>query len=125
MAGMARRWKRFLGVLAMAGVFTSGLAACVDAADGAMQMACCKAGHDHCPMKDRASDCCKVSGHPESQATLVKATSISAPASVVLTPAILPVAAVADVHQSRSYDASPPGVLYGPPPYIAFSALLI
>src|SRR5438046_4364405 len=122
-AGVVRRRTRILTVLAMVGVFTSGLAACVNAADAAMQMACCKAGHDHCPMKDSASNCCKLSGQTESQATIVKATPISAPASFVLTPAILPVVAAADGHHRRPNDSSPPGLFDGPPPYIAFSAL--
>jgi hypothetical protein len=77
-------------------------------------------------MKDSASDCCRLSGQPESQATIVKAGSISAPVSVLLTSAILPAAVVADVqHGRRSYESSPPDLFNGPPPYIAFSALLI
>ena len=126
MTAMVRRWRMFLGVLAMVGVFTSGFAACVNAADDAMQMACCKAGHDHCPMKDSASDCCKLSGQPESQATIVKAKSIRAPVSVLLTSALLPAAAIADVQHGRgSYESSPPRVSNGPPSSIAFSVLLI
>src|SRR5205823_330717 len=111
------------------GVLTSMWATCVEGATSApvQQMACCKAGHHHCPMKDSASDCCKQSGtQAESQGTIVKAASVSAPMSVPVVWATLPAAPPpACIQHHVSHDSSPPGLLYAPPPYIAFSGLLI
>jgi hypothetical protein len=124
------RWSRALASLLVLVAFgASTWATCVEGATATAtrQMACCKAGHDHCPMHDSASDCCKKSGPPvESQGTIVKAASLSAPVPVVLAWVILPTA-VSAVHVQRhiSYDSSPPDLLHAPPPYIAFSGLLI
>jgi hypothetical protein len=124
------RWSRALAsLLVVVAVMTSTLAACVEdaSASATEQMACCKAGHDHCPMKDSASDCCKQSGpQVESQGTIVKASSVSAPISVPvqwLTAQALSV--TAPTRPRVSYHASPPDLLDAPPPYIAFSGLLI
>jgi hypothetical protein len=80
-------------------------------------------------MKDSAADCCAQSGpQVESQGTIVKATSFSAPAPTPVTVAwvILPSSTSTAHFQRRvSDDSSPPGLLFAPPPYIAFSALLI
>jgi hypothetical protein len=90
-------------------------------------MACCKAGHDHCRMKDSAADCCKQSGpQVESQGTIVKAASLNAPMSVPVLWATVPALLLPAQSQSRvSYPASPPDLLDAPPAYIAFSVLLI
>ena len=79
-------------------------------------------------MHDSASDCCKKSGPQqiESQGTIVEVASLSAPVPTVLTWVILPTALSADhIQRHVSYDSSPPDLLYPPPPYIAFSGLLI
>jgi hypothetical protein len=124
------RWSRaFSSLLVVFGVLTSAWATCVEGATSAPteQMACCKAGHDHCPMKNSASDCCKKSGtQVESKGTIVAAVSVSAPTAVAVvwaTPPAAPSAAYTPTHVS--HDSSPPGLLYAPPPYIAFSGLLI
>jgi hypothetical protein len=124
------RWSRALAsLLVVVAVITSTLAACVEGAgaNATEQMACCKAGHDHCPMKDSAADCCRTSGPQNaSQATVVKAASLSAPMPVALaweTLSVVPSAVQTSRHVS--YDSSPPGLLLTPPPYIAFSGLLI
>jgi len=36
----------------------------------AMQMACCKAGHDKCPMHGSAKDCCRTKGPQSEQDSL-------------------------------------------------------
>ena len=124
------RWSRaFPSVLVVFGVLTSTWATCVEGATSAptQQMACCKAGHHHCPMKDSASDCCRQSGPQfESQGTIVTAVSVSAPMAVPVVWVTLPAAPSAVYSQRQvSLDSSPPGRLYAPPPYIAFSGLLI
>ena len=124
------RWSRaFSALLVVFGVVTSAWATCVEGATSAPteQMACCRAGHDHCPMKDSASDCCKQSGtQVESKGTIVSAVSVSAPVAVLVVWATSPAApAAAHVPSHISDDSSSPGLLYAPPPYIAFSGLLI
>jgi hypothetical protein len=125
------RWRRaFASLLVVFGVLTSMWATCVEGATApaAQQMACCKAGHHQCPMKDSASDCCKKSGPQiQSQATVVKAaSSFSAPVPGPLAWLILPALSSAGQTQRRArYNGSPPGLRCSPPAYIAFSALLI
>ena len=129
MQGMVRWGRAFASLLAVFGVLTSMGAACAEGATApaTQQMACCKAGHHQCPMKDSASNCCKKSGPQfESQGTVVKAASFSASVPVPLVWMTLPALAWADRTPRRvSYDSSPPGLLFALPPYIAFSALLI
>ena len=127
-----RSWQRgILAALMVVAFCGSAWAACAEGAiaSATEQMACCKAGHDHCPMKDSASasDCCKKSGTPvESQATIVTAVSVSAPMAVPVVWVTLPAApSTAYTPSYVSRDSSPPGLLYAPPPYIAFSGLLI
>src|SRR5258707_640922 len=128
MQGMVRRIRALASLLVVAGVLTSAGAACVEGPTATVtaQMACCKAGREHWPMKDTAADCCKKSGPQNGfQATIVKAASFSAsmPVAMWATPSL--VLAVAQTPRRVSYDASPPGLLLAPPAYIAFSALLI
>src|SRR5437870_1809894 len=113
MLGMVRWSRVFSSLLVVFGVLTSTWATCVEGATSTLtqQMACCKAGHHHCPMKDSASDCCKTSGaQVESQGTIVKATSFSAPAPVpVLVALVILPAGLSDARVQRrvSYDSSP------------------
>ena len=129
--GMVRWDRAVASLLVVAGVLTSAWTTCVEGATASpmQQMACCKAGHHQCPMKDSAADCCAQSGpQVESQGTIVKAASFSAPVLTPVTVAwvILPSNLSTPVFQRRvSYDSSPPGLLFAPPAYIAFSALLI
>lgn len=87
-------------------------------------MACCKAGHDHCPMKGSVSECCKISGPQlQSQATaVVKPYSATAPQLI----ASVSVSAFESVAFSRSrVFVGAPNAALSPPAYITFSALLI
>lgn len=128
MPGMVRWYRTFASALVVGGLLTSAWAACVEGATSTptQQMACCKAGHHHCPMKDSASDCCKTSAsHVESRATITKTSSVSTPVPVPIVWFTLAIASTAHGHNPVSYDASPHGLLVSSPPYIAFSALLI
>ena len=125
-----RRWGRALVSFAVLfAVLTSAWATCAEGATAAptKQMACCKAGHHQCPMKDSASDCCKQSGPQfDDRATLTKAASFVAPVPVpVAWVTVLTVPSIADAHRHVSVESSPPHRVFGPPPYIAFSSLLI
>jgi hypothetical protein len=124
------RWARpLVSLLVVVGILTSTWATCVEGATATVteQMACCKAGHDHCPMHDSASDCCKQSGpQVESQGTIVKAASLNTPLFVpVLWATVAALLSTAQSQSRVSYDASPPDLLDAPPAYIAFSAFLI
>ena len=123
-------WSRALAsLLVVVAVMTSTLAACVEgaSANATEQMACCKAGHDHCPMKDSAADCCTQSGtQSQSQATIVKAAALSPSMPVAIAWATLAVVlSAAQPCRHVSGDSSPPGLLLAPPAYFAFSGLLI
>jgi hypothetical protein len=129
MQGMVRRSRAFASLLAVFGVLTSMGATCAEGATApaTQQMACCKAGHHQCPMKDSASNCCKRSGPQiQSQGTVVKAATFGALVPVPLAWVTLAaVASDAQIPRRVSYDSSPPGLRFSPPAYIAFSALLI
>jgi hypothetical protein len=94
-------------------------------------MACCKAGHDHCPMHDSAADCCKEnSSSPQPQWSVVAKATNSLNASVRLVLALVtPATPLSDaallVQPVRAAAPSPPLRPTGPPVYIAFSTLLI
>lgn len=125
-----RSWQRgVLAALMVVAFCGSTWAACAEGAIASPteQMACCRAGHDHCPMKDSASDCCRKSGtQVEAKATIVAAVSVSAPLAVPVVWATPPAEpSTAPISSHGSHDSSPPARLYAPPPYIAFSGLLI
>lgn len=125
-----RSWHRgVFAALVLVAFCASTWATCAEGAmaSQAEQMACCKAGHDHCPMKDSASDCCKQSGPQlQAQATIVKAAPTQAPVRTVLAWATLPTLSVVAQTQPRvSFDSSPPDSRVRPPAYILFSVLLI
>ena len=127
------RWGRSLAsLLVVVALMTSTLAACAEGASASAteQMACCKAGHDQCPMHDSAADCCKEnSSSPQPQWSVVaKAESLKAPVRLFLA-LVTPVNPLCDaallVQSVRVADPSPPLRPVGPPVYIAFSTLLI
>lgn len=126
------RLRLIVSALVVAGIFSSALATCTAGAVApeTTQMACCKAGHDHCPMKDSAADCCKKnSSSPQLQWNVVaKADSLNAPGRVFLM-FVSPANPLSDaallVQSVRAAAPSPPLRPVGPPVYIAFSTLLI
>jgi len=118
-------------VVAIVAIALSGSlwATCLEGATSSemQQMACCKAGHDHCPMEGSASDCCQKSGpQVPSQATIVKAGTPDTPVLAIADWAARPALATVPQTQRRvSFDPSPPDSRVRPPAYILFSALLI
>ena len=132
MPGMVR-WSRSLAsMLVLVAFCGSTWATCAEGATATktQQMACCKAGHDNCPMHDSAADCCKQNpSSPQAQWSVVtKADSLNAPDRVFLmfvtVPNPLSDAALL-VQPVRAAAPSPPLRPVGPPVYIAFSTLLI
>ena len=123
------RGRAFVSLLMLFGVLTSAWATCAEGATAPVvqQMACCKNGHHQCRMKNSASDCCKQSGPRfDERATFTKTASFVAPVPFpVAWVTTLTVPSIADAQRGVSIESSPPNRLCGPPPYIAFSALLI
>ena|SRR5258706_16175274 len=121
---------RSLVVAIVAITLTGSLwATCLEGATSSemQQMACCKAGHDHCPMEGSASDCCQKSGpQVQSQAAIVKAATPYTPVLAVAAWAALPaLAIVPQTQRGVSFGPSPPDSRVRPPAYILFSTLLI
>lgn len=113
----------------IASLATSAWANCL--ADSAMtpkaQMACCKAGHDKCPMAGTPEDCCKGEAQREQQ-TSVATHEVAPPPShaPVLLATVIPTVPDFAIIRALIF-ASPQGVLKRPsaPPYLLASALLI
>jgi hypothetical protein len=89
------------------------------------QMACCAVGHERCPMHDSAAACCTAASAGQPQATMVKAAAVSAPTLrvVAAVAAYVPLGSTRQSHPAAN--SSPPDAFAQPPPYIAFSSLLI
>ena len=67
-----------LALALVAALATSALASCL--ADPSMsagsEMACCRVGHDGCPMPGSATDCCKADSQKQQPPAVAKAESI-------------------------------------------------
>jgi hypothetical protein len=89
-------------------------------------MACCKDGELTCASHASANDCCTTdTARPDDAVANVKIDPVHT-LSIVVAWAALPAAATIDLPQARlSHSTSPPRIEPGPPPYIAFSSLLI
>jgi hypothetical protein len=127
--GTMRSCRSIVVALVLGAFCGSSWAVCVEGAEApaTQQMACCKAGHDRCPMKDSASNCCLKSGaRLQLQATIVKASPMETPVRIPLARMVAPVFSTAyQVYSRASSDSSPPSSQLRPPAYILFSILLI
>jgi hypothetical protein len=104
-------------------------AACADAANIGphAQMACCKDGELACASNGNANQCCQTGGAQRHDAVPGKTIeAVHAPVAVVVAWAVVPDAVGLDWARMRAHAAtSSPPIDPGPPPYIAFSSLLI
>jgi len=91
------------------------------------QMACCKNGHHRCGKDGAPADCCKRSGSKSHEVvTIAKVDPVRTPSPAATVWALLPDVDVLDCgHRALAHAPSPPIPSLSPPPYIAFSALLI
>ena len=114
-------------LLALAAFSGTTWATCVGAAAiESQQMACCAAGHDQCPMHKGASACCTTpAAQPQTQATLVKATALTAPLFQSALLVVYPATVASSPRRQFATCYSPPVDAVHAPPYIAFAALLI
>jgi hypothetical protein len=102
-------------------------AACAEAAisTSSAQMACCKDGELSCAPHGSATDCCQTDARPHALVASVKIDPIHTLAVVVSLPRLHDLSSVRLAHARFDQPASPPHIDPGPPPYIAFSSLLI
>jgi len=116
---------RTVALVAVTALSCSLWAACADAATSSA-MACCKDGELACAPHGGASDCCATdAARPHDAVTRVKADPVS-PLHVVVTRVVAPGVGGVDTAQTRTGPpASRPLIEPGPPPYLAFSSLLI
>ena len=100
---------------ALAAAFTAGA-----------QMACCKDGELRCASHGSAADCCTTSvGRPRTALTTARIDPVHT-LTVVVAWAVVPELASPDSTPILTCQPiSPPRLDAGPPPYIAFSSLLI
>jgi hypothetical protein len=118
-----------LALALVASLATSALATCM--ADPSMsaeaQMACCSAGHDECPMRGSAGDCCKIESQTQQPVAVAKAEPIQ---STVTAPALVAVVivgsldAIAPARAVRLPDIDPLRIPSTPHHFLA-STLLI
>jgi hypothetical protein len=125
-----RSWHRgVVAALVLAAFWGSTWVTCAEGAIASRteQMACCKTGHDQCPMKDSAVECCQQSGpQAQPQAMVAKAAPIHALVRTVLAwVTVASLSFVLEVQPRVSHDPSPPDSRVGTPAYILFSTLLI
>jgi len=104
-------------------------ASCADAAALTQhaQMACCKDGEMACAHNGNANDCCKTDAAQSRDAVSNPTTKpVHQLSAIIVAWAVLPdILTVDSARAGARASASPPLNNPGPPPYIAFSSLLI
>lgn len=125
-----RSWARGLLVALILVTFSGSVwATCVEgvAVSTQQQMACCRDGEFTCPPNANTNDCCTTGPSRSHDAVVIaKIDPVHALAAVVATWALLPdVALTAPVPTGSIAATSPPLTQQSPPPYIAYSSLLI
>src|SRR5712671_6070932 len=102
-------------------------AACAEAAiSSSAAMACCKDGEMTCAPHGSAKDCCTTDAARPREAIGVARITPSHSLIAVVAWAVTPsLAMLGETRQRAETPASRPHLEFGPPPYIAFSSLLI
>ena len=96
--------------------------ACVEGSTTNAQMACCKDGELTCATHGSSTDCCRTDGAP--RATVAATKAAVHPLSLAVWIA-LPMPSFLSMASNRRLTLEPPRFDPGPPPYIAYSSLLI
>ena len=97
--------------------------ACVEGSTTNAQMACCKDGELTCATHGGSTDCCRTDGAP--RATVAATKSAVHPSSLVAVWVVRPVSSLFSMALNRNLTLEPSRFDPGPPPYIAYSSLLI
>jgi hypothetical protein len=103
-------------------------AACAEAAIStpSAQMACCKDGEFTCAPHGDAKDCCQTdAARPHEAVPGAKIDPVHTLTAVVAWAVLPDMSAAGLAHARFDTPTSPPHIDPGPPPYIAFSSLLI
>ena len=120
---------RVLALVVATALSGSLWAACTDAANIGphAQMACCKDGELVCASNADANQCCQTRSERRHDAIPGKTIEpVHAPVAVVVAWAVVPCTPSLDGARVRALEgSSSPLIDPGPPPYIAFSTLLI
>jgi len=119
---------RILALALAAAVSWSLWAECALAAASTpnMQMACCKDGEMKCASHGSATDCCATdASRPRTALTTAKIDPLHRLVAVGVWSVVPGLAKLDSAPASAHPTVSPPRVHAGPPPYIAFSSLLI
>jgi len=124
-----RSFRCLVTAFVLVGLSVTTWATCAEGAMSpeARQMACCKNGHHTCGKDGAPADCCKKEGSKANEVvTIAKLDPGRTPAPVAMVWAVLTDVAVLDCgHRALVHATSPPIPSLSPPPYIAFSSLLI
>jgi hypothetical protein len=123
-----RRLSLVFALMLIVALATSAWATCVGklGMTASSEMACCKAGHEHCPMQGTSSDCCKMEGQRAQQLTAATADGVRAAHTAPTVTAVLsripvaPITTRVPLFGSARIDTSA-----SPPPHLLTSALLI
>jgi len=125
---MTARVARALSFVLLAVFSCSVWTACAEAAISTpnAQMACCKDGEFTCAPHGSPRDCCqRESARPHDAVAGVRIDPVHGFHAVVAWAVLPGVSAPALAHDRFDQPTSPPHIDPGPPPYIAFSSLLI
>jgi hypothetical protein len=91
------------------------------------QMACCRMGHDHCPMHGSAADCCKAEGQRHEQMRVatheVARVPVQSPAPIAVVPEAIVLPGF--LHSTRLAPERRVLIEPSPPPYLLGSAFLV
>jgi len=122
-----RRIAARLLALAVATTFSWSLwAACGGAASTSSAMACCKDGQIACAPHGGASDCCTMdASRPREAVASAKIDPVHALTAVAAWAVVPDMGTVDSAHARTGPPVWRPHLEPGPPPYIAFSSLLI
>jgi hypothetical protein len=124
-----RRLSLISALLLVVSLATSAWATCVGGLGltANAEMACCQAGHEHCPMKGTASDCCKIEGQRTQQLSAATADGVravvTAPTATAILNQIVVVPSITRLPRFGSARLVSPSP--SPPLYLLTSALLI
>ena len=125
MGSMVSRAARVTAFMLAAAFSGSMWAACVEGAASSTNapMACCQDGELTCAAHGSSTDCCRTDGAPAATAAVAKAGIH--PLNVAVVWAALPVPSISRVRFYRGVTLTFSRFDLGPPPYIAYSSLLI
>ena len=123
MKSMVSRVARVTAFVLAASFGWSLWSACVEGSTTNAQMACCKDGELTCATHGASTDCCRSDGAPRAVISATKAGVVHQGLAAAWV--AQPVTFIPSVRFHRGVTSTLPRIDPGPPPYIAYSSLLI